>query len=301
MVTFFSDLKRVSTLGAAKRVARQVVGNNILFLASELAYLFVLFLFPFLIFAVSLTGIVVKDPESTLTALTVRTQGFLPQEVIELLTAQLGRALRSTSSPTFISSVLFTLGVGSAAAESIIAAADRSYGVSETRPFWKRRTIGVLLIFGFTILIAAVVFMVLSPQTGIRLQTSLGLPAALTGVWSVASGALAFLALILALDILYYVAPNANLPFRWVTPGGFIAAALLFISNKILVFSATDIFQYTHLYGQMGVLIAALIWLYIAAVVVLVGIEVNAVLARMAEEQIESRIIEPKGPGEDNG
>jgi uncharacterized BrkB/YihY/UPF0761 family membrane protein len=31
--------------------------------------------------------------------------------------------------------------------------------------------------------------------------------------------------------LLYYLAPDANLPFRWITPGGFVATVLLFASD----------------------------------------------------------------------
>ena len=47
------------------RVARQLLAHDALALAGQLAYFFVLFLFPFLIFMVSLVGLVVDNPEFT--------------------------------------------------------------------------------------------------------------------------------------------------------------------------------------------------------------------------------------------
>src|SRR3712207_8285985 len=45
-------------------------------------------------------------------------------------------------------------------------------------------------------------------------------------VWGVLRWALAFLAVTFALAVLYYLAPNADLPFKWITPGGFVATLL---------------------------------------------------------------------------
>ena len=100
MGEFFSDLKSVLGLGVLKRVGRRVFEDDYLALAGQLAYFFVLFLFPFLMFAVSLAGLVVDDPEPVLKTLTEETRGFLPEEVARLLEDHLGRTLRGVSWPT---------------------------------------------------------------------------------------------------------------------------------------------------------------------------------------------------------
>jgi membrane protein len=281
---FFTDLKRILGPRALRRVVRQLLENNGLALAGQLAYLFILFLFPFLIFLLTLVGIAVNDPETILKDLARRMTSFWPQETVELIRGYLDRTAKSTSLATFFSSVLFTLGVGSAAAEAISNAANRFYGVQETRPFWKVRGVAILLIFGFSLVIVALTFMVLSPQTGAYLQKALVLPNNFLSFWKLLGWLLTFLAVTLALDVLYYLAPNADIPFRWVTPGGFTAAILLLVANQIMRFFVADVFHYDQLYGQLGAGIVLLTWLYVIGLVVLVGIQLNAVLRQMAEE-----------------
>jgi membrane protein len=294
---FLTDLKRILGLTALRRVVRRLLENNGLALAGQLAYLFILFLFPFLIFLLTLVGIVVNDPETILKDLARRMESFWPQETIELIRGYLDRTARSTSLATFISSVLFTLGVGSAAAEAISNAANRFYGVQETRPFWKVRGVAILLIFGFTLMIVALTLMVLSPQTGAYLQKALVLPQIFLRFWMLLGWLLTFLAVTLALDVLYYLAPNADIPFRWVTPGGFMAAILLLVANQIMRLLIADVFHYDQLYGQLGAGIVLLTWLYVIGLVVLIGIQMNAVLAQMAEEHEDIEIGE--SPKED--
>jgi membrane protein len=293
---FFTDLKRILGPTALRRMVRKLLENNGLALAGQLAYLFILFLFPFLIFLLTLVGIVVSDPETILKDLARRMESFWPQETVELIREYLDRTAKSTSLATFFSSVLFTLGVGSAAAEAISSAANRFYGVRETRPFWKVRGVAILLIFAFTLMIVALTFMVLSPQTGAYLQRAMGLPSGFLSFWTLLGWLITFLAVTLALDVLYYLAPNADIPFRWVTPGGFMAAILLLVANQIMRFFVADVFHYDQLYGQLGAGIVLLTWLYVIGLVVLIGIQMNAVLAQMAEEHEDTEIVQsPKG------
>jgi membrane protein len=281
---FFTDLKHILGSTALRRVVSQLLENNGLALAGQLAYLFILFLFPFLIFLLTLVGIAVNDPETTLEDLARRMESFWPQETIELIRGYLDRTAKSTSLATFISSVLFTLGV------AISNAANRFYRVQESRPFWKVRGVAILLILGFTLMIAALAFMVLSPQTGAYLQRAIGLPTAFLSLWTLSGWLITFLAVTLALDVLYYLAPNAGIPFRWVTPGGLTAAILLLIANQIMRFFVADVFHYDQLYGQLGAGIVLLTWLYVIGLVVLIGIQMNAVLAQMAEEHQDIKI-----------
>ena len=270
---------------ALVRVVRQLLAHDALALAGELAYFFVLFLFPFLIFMVSLVGLVVDNPESILETVVASTKGFLPQPAIEILNNYLDHTLQSTSSFTFLISCVLTLVMGAASTESIISAANRAYEVPETRPIWERLFIDILLIFGFTLLVATMAFLVLSPQTADFLQGVTGLPNVFLRSWEVLSWMVVFLNLTLAFDILYYLAPNADLPFRWITPGGLMTTILLPISSKIFIFWASNIFHSNQLFGQLAIGIVLLIWLYVVGFVVLAGIEINAQLARMAEHK----------------
>ena len=149
-----------------------------------------------------------------------------------------------------------------------------------------------MLIFGLTLLVASLAFLVLSPQTGAYLQRTMGLSNVLLNFWTILGWLLTILAITLALDVLYYIAPNAEIPFRWVTPGGFMAMVLLLIASQIMRLSIA-ILHYDQLYGQLGAGIVLLIWLYVLGLVVLTGIQINVVSARLAEEHQGAVIVGP--------
>lgn len=291
----FKDLRHLFGLAVFRRLTRRILDNDVLPLAGQLAYFFILFLFPFLVLMVSLAGLVIRGPEPVFMGLAGSLEDFLPRELVEPVKAHLDRTLRSVSLPTFIGSVLFTLGVGSAAAQAISNAANRSYGVRETRPFWKVRGVAILLIFAFMLLIVFLGLTFLRPRAGVYLQHTLGLSEGFLGLWPILSWIATFLAITMALDVLYYLAPNVDVPFKWITPGGLVATILLLVSNKVLTLFVAS-FRYDLFYGQLGAGIVLLVWLYVAGLVVLVGLEINAVLAYTVEERRNISVVRcPEG------
>lgn len=293
MTRLATDLKHILTPRTLVRVARKLLANDAMALGGQLAYFFVLFLFPFLMFLISLVGLMIDHPETIFKTLVAGTQGFLPQTVIELLSNQFNRTLQSTSSLTFSIAVLLTFVMGTASTESLITGANRAYGVLESRPFWRRWVIAVFLILGFALLVATMAFVVLAPQTGDYLQRTLNLSHALMGFWGVFSWVIAFLNLTLAFDILYYVAPSADLTFKWITPGGLMTTVLLLVSSQLFILWANNIFRSSQLFGQLGASVVFLLWLFIIGLVVLAGVEINAELARAAEGHGNAENIEP--------
>jgi membrane protein len=112
-----------------------------------------------------------------------------------------------------------------------------------------------------------------------------GLPGVFLTFWDALSWAVAFLTVTVALAVLYYLAPNADVPFKWITPGGFAATALMLAASVALNLYVSNIGRYDQVYGQLGAVVVLMLWLYVTGLTVLIGVEMNAVLARMAEEK----------------
>jgi membrane protein len=110
--------------------------------------------------------------------------------------------------------------------------------------------------------------------------------------------AMVFVAITLALDLLYYLAPDAKLAFKWITPGGFIATGLLFASDGALSYYVAKLGNYGQVYGQLGAVIVFMLWLYVTGLMVLLGLEINAVLARVAEEEKGIDLVQRRQSGD---
>jgi membrane protein len=297
--TFFSDLRDIVGPRVLAQVLLKIRENDLLGLAGQLTYFFLLSFFPFLIFLVALAGLVLNDPESAIRVLIGKSAGFLPREAVELLVGYLDRTLRGAGTGVLLIGIITTLWMGSAASIAIIKAANRAYELVETRPFWKLRGTSILLALGFTLLMAALSLVVFEVETYI---SRLGGPSgSLLAVWGIARWALAFVVVTTALSVLYYLAPNARLPFRWITPGGFAATVLMFAASTALSLYASRLGSYDQVYGQLGAVIVFMLWLYAMGLMVLVGVEINAVLARRAEDKKGVELVRAENPDDDKG
>ncbi len=292
---FLADLRDILGPRVLARVLLKVRENDLLGLAGQLTYFFLLSFFPFLIFLVALAGLVLNDPESAVRRLISESVGFLPREAVELLVVYLDRTLRDAGSGVLLFGIVTTLWMGSAASISISKAANRAYGLIETRPFWKLRGTSVLLALGFTLLMATLSLVAFGAETYIREP---GGPAdSFLFVWGVARWALAFAVVTTALSVLYYLAPDARVPFKWITPGGFAATVLMFAASTALSLYASRLGNYDRVYGQLGAVIVFMLWLYAMGLMVLVGVEINAVLARRIEDKKGVELVHTEDDG----
>src|ERR671915_207421 len=298
MKEFLADLRSVLGLGALRQAGRKAWEDDCPGLAAQLAYFVLLFLFPFLRRRVAAGGLAVSDPASILETLTERVGGILPEDALALLGDYIDRTLRGRTSGVLLFAVLLALGSGSAAAQAIVKAANRAYAVRETRSFFKIWGISVLMGLAVTLLVGALAFATFGPEIGGYVQRLTGLPGVFLTFWDAFSWALAFLVVTLALAVLYYLAPNADLPFRWITPGGFTATVLMLAASVALNLYVANIARYDQVYGQLGAVVVLMLWLYVTGLTVLIGTEMNAVLARMAEERKGVELVQAEDEAE---
>jgi membrane protein len=123
--------------------------------------------------------------------------------------------------------------------------------------------------------IATLALVLFGPEIGGYVQRLTGLPDAFLALWGILRWALAFLAMTLAHDLLYYVAPNAKVPFKWVTPGGFAATVLILVASAALGLYVDNLGLYNQIYGQVGAIIVLMLWLYSTGLMVLIGAEMK--------------------------
>ncbi|WP_047864367.1 YihY/virulence factor BrkB family protein [Rubrobacter aplysinae] len=294
---FVLELGGVLGPGVIRQFLLRVRDNDILGLAGQLAYFFLLSSFPFLISVVALAGLVIGDPQTVITGLIERASGFLPQEAIGILSNYTGRTLDNTGPAVLFFGIAGTLWLGSAAAIAISKAANRAYRVDESRSFFRLRGTSILLAVGFTFLVAVLILSVVKAENYVQGLGGAANGETFTYLWTAARWVVVFLAATLALGMLYYLAPNVRIPFRWVTPGGVVATGLMFAASIVFSFYVSRLGSYDQVYGQLATVIVFMIWLYTIGLTVLSGLELNAVLALRAEERERVTLRRPEKSG----
>jgi membrane protein len=255
-------------------------------LAAELAYRFLFALFPLFILIAALGGFVADLlPAQDPTARIMDTLGdALPAEAAGMLETQLDRVLGGRHPALLSIGVIAALWASAGAMNAIMKALNRIYGVEEKRPLWRRYalSIGLTLLAGGGVVVAFVVLLV-GQVWGMQIGEALGLGPAVALAINLARWPLVIGLLVVAMAVLYWAAPNMNLPFRWISAGavtftlGWVAVSYLF------GLYVANFGNYSDTYGALGGVIILMVWFYLSAFVLLVGAELNALMYARAE------------------
>lgn len=296
---FFKDLRAMLSLKTLKATVQEFIKDDAMGLAAQLSYYLILALFPFILVLVSLTSLV-GDPDLASTVLTYF-RGVMPTQLFQLFEGFIGPVINGSSpAPGLLSfGILFTIWSASGAFTAFIGALNKAYDVEETRPFWKVRGISILMTLGLSVLIIlAVLLLVLGPSIGSGLASYFGLSGTFVFVWNIARWPAALLLMILAVAMMFYFAPDAGQPFRWITPGGFVGVFLWLVASAAFSLYVNNFGSYDQTYGSIGVVIVLLLYLYIASLAILFGATLNATLVRLKEELSGEQILDAR-PAED--
>jgi membrane protein len=268
---------------ALVRTYGDLVRNHTLQMAAALAYYFVLSLFPALIL---LSAVVAYLPIPDLfnQALAVMAR-FLPGDSMGLVRRVLSDVI-TPNRGTFLSfGILGTLWAASGGFSAAIEALNIAYEVDDDRPFWKTKPLALGLAFmtGALLLIALSV-MVVGPRFGEWLAGRVHLSGLFVLLWPYIHWTIAVGFTVLAVEALYYMAPNVKQRFLATLPGAVLAVSCWIGLSYLLGIYFRQFANFNKTYGTLGAAIALMVWLYWTGFAMLVGAELNAELAKISRE-----------------
>jgi len=246
--------------------------------AAALAYYFVFSLFPFLFFLATLTAFI-PHVRASVDTLIDSARAFLPSEAMAIIEPRL-RSLVSSSKPH-----LLTLGLGAAlysasrGVNAVRTALNRAYDVKESRPLWKTE----LLAFGMTIgggllLLVGVAVLVSGGSAGQWAARHLSVADAYVTVLSWIRWPITTVAIMLAAALSYYLLPDVEQKFKFITPGSVIGTLVWFLASWCFGTYVSHFGSYDVTYGSIGGVIVLLTWFYITGFILLMGGEMNAII-----------------------
>lgn len=160
-----------------------------------------------------------------------------------------------------------------------------TYDVKESRGFVKARLIAIGLSVLFAVLVlGGFSLIVLGGQIQDWLGSRFGFGDWLLAFFVVFRWAIIVLGLLLAFALIYYLAPDVEQRFVFITPGSVVGVVLLVIASVGFAWYATNFGNYSATYGSIGAVIVLMLWLYIAGLMILGGSEVNALIEHHSAE-----------------
>lgn len=262
-----------------KKVGSEVIKDNVLGLSAQLAYYFFFSLFPIFLFMAPMLSLV-GDKQRTLDLVLGQLAQAVPPEAYTLFANTVREVVFSENAPGLMSvGALLALWAGSNIFGALMDALNHAYGVSETRPWWKRKlmSMAAVMIGGLVVMSASIV-LVAGEDIVNWVGDHIGLSSASRTLWTVVPIPLAFCALTaLGWGTLYYL-PNVRQNKRHPLVGALLMTVLWIIVTLAFRFYVQNFGSYNATYGTIGAVIVLLTWMYLTMVVVLVGGEVASEL-----------------------
>ncbi|MDQ3741157.1 MAG: YihY/virulence factor BrkB family protein, partial [Actinomycetota bacterium] len=252
--------------------------------AAAMTYYLVMALFPGLLVAVSLLGLVGEQSMIT-DATRYLSDAGAPASVVDAVRASLETLITTSGAKAGLALVL-GLAIGLNGASGAFAAAGRAlnvvYAVDEDRGFVRRKVFDV----GWTVVVivlglVALVSVFLGGDVAKDLFGTIGLGTSAGAVWTYARWAVALVAMMVTFAIIYAFAPDLeHRKFRWISPGSVLGVLIWLLASGLFFFYVSNFGNYGATYGAFAGAVILLLWLYITSIAFLLGGELNGTIER---------------------
>jgi membrane protein len=268
------------------RSGKEFLEDNAMLLASALAYS-TFFAIPSVLLVVVGLFTLIASP-SAITSLMQHFNHVMPAQATHLLNSSLQNLDKHPASGVVMTLVGFVLAVWSTtgAMTAYMTAINIAYGRKDKRAFVRKRTVALkmVVVMGVAFLLVAVLLM-FGPQIEKLIASHAG-PAGgvVNWVWWVAQWPILLVGLLAAFATLLYLGPDVEHPkWQFLTPGSLVAA-LVWIATSGLFAVYTAMFgSYNKTWGALSAVIVMLTWLWLTAMALLFGAEINAEVERSRE------------------
>lgn len=278
----FLKLRNAGVFTVLKRTAKEFSDDDMSTYAAALAYRALFSIFPFVLFLMAMLGFLhLPDFFDWLRA---QAAMVLPPVALEQVNPVIDQ-LQQSQGGLLSFGILLALWTASIGVRSLMNAMNKAYDVKEGRPSWKLFILSVLYTIGIAVmLLLAAGFMTLGPQVMTWLASQIGLEQLLVVLWSWLRWPVAVLLLMLAVALIYFVMPDVEQEFRFITPGSAVAVIVWLAASVGFGIYVQNFADYNATYGSIGAIIVLLLYFYITAAVLLLGAELNAVIEHLSVE-----------------
>jgi membrane protein len=269
------------------RLWRQIYQDELLGRSAELAYFFLFSAFPLLVFLTTLLGYMAGASASLRFNLLWYLARISPSpDITKLLTGSLNEITVARSGVKLYVSLFAALWIASNGMIAVGRTLNIACGLKETRRWWKRRIISVILTIMFAVLIISALTVIFYGGAIANLLAEHVGPFVAVA-WHLFKWPLVLAFVVLSFEMVYNYAPNlGDTPNRqWVTPGAVTAVILFLLASGGLRLYLAYFHVYSTTYGSVGAVILLLTWFYMTGFAILMGGEVNSEIGNEISRQ----------------
>jgi len=265
----------------------EIIENNVLGHAAELAFYFLFALFPLILIVVTSFGLFAADRIELQNELLFYFADLLPPTAFQLFKSVVGELARHASSGKLTFGIVSALWAVSGGIDSMISSLNLAHQVRETRSWFKVRAITIGLSLLISVLVFSALFMVLIGSRFVSwLGAALGFDPMIVLAWKAIQWPAFVFVVLISCALIYRFGPNLQQRRRWhwVSPGGAFGVFVWLSASYGFRMYLRFFNHYTATYGSLGAVMILMLWLYVLGLAYLIGGEINAVIERTGRQ-----------------
>lgn len=251
---------------------KKVHEDDVLGLAAQLAYFFLLSLFPLLIFIMTLLPYLPITQKDLLNFLDT----FAPGETMALIETNLDQ-MSNKNGKLLSFGLIATIWSASNGINAIVRAFNKAYNVKESRSIIVARGMSILLTVAMIfVFVVALVLPVFGKQIGFVLFSWFNLSDQFLLVWNTLRWLVSIVILLIVFLGLYWIAPNKKFTCASALPGAIFATVGWIVASLAFSYYVGNFGNYSATYGSVGAIIVLMIWFYLTGIIIIIGGQINA-------------------------
>lgn len=255
---------------------------EVLGLSAQLAYFFLLSLFPFLLFLITLLAYLPVEEGLVLELLAE----YLPQDVTLMIEQNLSQILHHRSGGMLSLGAIGTLWSASNGFNALRRSFNKAYGVKKPRNFFLSRIIAIGLML--TIILAIIVALLL-PVFGNVIGNLLiemnFVSSTFETLWNSFRWIMSSVLFFILFYVLYKLGPNYEKRKNYVICGTFFATVTWQLTSFGFSYYVETLGNFTLTYGSLGTVIVLMIWFYLSGIIITTGGVINAQITKRKNEK----------------
>ena len=264
-----------TTNGFLKELLVRIKKVDVTGLGSQLAFFFLLSLFPLLIFIMTLLPYLNFNQAEVFLLI----RDYAPESVTMLIEDTLNEILKNRNGGLLSIGALATVWSASKGMNALTKALNRSYFTDESRSFIMARGMSVVFtIMLIAVLLVALVLPVFGQQIGVLAFSYMGLEEGFLTLWAGLRWLVPPVLIFFVFSLIYWLVPNLKIQFKSVLPGALFATVGWILTSLAFSFYVGSYGNYSSTYGSIGAIIVLMMWLYFSAIILMLGGQLNAVM-----------------------
>lgn len=271
----------VTTTRFIAKIIIRMQEHDVSGMAAQLAFFFLLSIFPLLLIVVTLLPYLPITAQDILAFLGT----YVPESSMQIIESQVVNIMQG-SGKLLSFGVIATLWSASNGMNAIHKALNRAYNVEDNRTYLLTRTISIVLTIAMVfVFIIGLLLPVFGKQIGLFIFSHLDLNNNFQIVWNILRWVMSILILFCVFSILYWMVPFTKHLRRKVVAGAFFTTVGWTVVSWGFSYYVNNFASYTTTYGSIGGVIVLMLWFYLSAHIIIIGGELNAMVSESKVSQ----------------